>query len=344
MTTALVGSVAAPVIGGLVGNIMGASSRRQQQAAMQAAYAELSRLGLPPDLSKEVIMQQFQSQGILTPELEQDINIGESQVAQIKEDPRLKSAQMEALGTLGQVSRGGLQAGDRQAYNELRAATQRDAEAKRQQILQQMQAQGMGGGGASLIAQLQSGQAAEDTASAQGDRLAAQASQNALQALSQRAQLAGSVRSQDMSAEEMRARAIDDRNRFLYENSASRQRANIAALNQAQQANLANKQRLSEMNVSQANTEAQRQNEAKRNYWQDQLGLAQAKASALTGQAQAHGQEAERKATLGAGLGSAVGQGFSTYGAYSARTPSKTTTGTEGDDFYMNKVDPYKKY
>lgn len=336
---AIAGSIAAPVLGGLVGNILGSSDRKRQQAAMAAAYRQLEAVGVPPDLSKEIIMREFQSQGILTPELEQDIHIGESQVAQIKEDPRLKSAQMEALGTLGQVSRGGLQAGDRQAYNELRAATQRDAEAKRQQILQQMQAQGMGGGGASLIAQLQSGQAAEDTASAQGDRLAAQASQNALQALNQRAQLAGSVRGQDMSAEEMRARAIDDRNRFLYENSASRQRSNVGALNQAQQANLANRQRLSEMNVSQANTESQRQQQAKRDYFQDQLGLAQAKANALVGQAGSYGAQAERKAAMGSGIGSAVGQGFGAYGAYSAKQPVKGTSKYSDDDLYTNRED-----
>lgn len=338
-TIALAGSVAAPIVGGLVGNFMGGKSRREQQALMRQAYAELEKVGLPPDLSKEIIMQQFQSQGILTPELEQEISIQASEVAQIKEDPSLRNAQMEALNTLGQVSRGGLRAEDRAAYNELRAATQRDAEAKRQQVLQQMQSRGMGGSGNELMAQLQSAQAAEDTQSVGADRLAAQASQNALAALSQRANLAGGLRTQDMSAAEMRARAIDDRNRFMAENSIARQRANLGSLNDAQQANLANKQRLSEMNVGQANTEQLRQQQAKRDYWQDQLGLAQAKASALTGQAQLAGQRSQQTSDMFSGIGSAVGQGFGAYGAYKAKTPTKTTTGTAGDKFYMNEVD-----
>jgi hypothetical protein len=336
MVTATVG---AAVIGGIMGNISASSSRKQAAAASRAALAELNKIGMPPDLSKEIIMKQFESQGILTPDLEQEINLQASEVSQIKEDPSLRGAQMEALNTLGQVSRGGLQAGDRQAYNELRASTQRDAEAKRQQILQQMQMQGQGGSGASLIAQLQSGQAAEDTASMQGDRLAAQASQNALAALSQRSNLASGMRTQDMSAAEMRARAIDDRNRFLAENSVSRQRANVGALNEAQQANLANSQRLSEMNTSQANTEAQRQQQAKRDYFQDQLGLASAKASALNNQASQYQAAGQQKADMWSGLGSAVGQGFSAYGSANAKTPTKTTTGTAGDKFYMNKVD-----
>jgi hypothetical protein len=304
----------------MMGNSAAKKGREAQAAAARAAYAELERIGLPPDLSKEIILQQFNNMGVLTPELEQEIDVQASEVSQIKEDPSLRGAQMEALNTLGQVSRGGLQAGDRQAYNELRASTQRDSEAKRQQILQQMQMQGQGGSGASLIAQLQSGQAAEDTASAQGDRLAAQASQNALAALSQRSNLAGNMRSQDMSAAEMRARAVDDRNRFLAENSVARQRSNVGALNEAQQANLANKQRLSEMNISQGNTELQRQNQAKRDYWQDQLGLASAKSNALNNQGTMAQQAGQAKADMYSGMGNAIGQGFAAYGSNKAKT------------------------
>lgn len=334
MDPILVGAVAAPVVGGLVGGIMGGKSRKQQMAMMQQAYNELNKLGLPPDLSKEIIMREFESQGVLTPQLESDINLAASEVAKIQEDPSLKAAQMEALSTLGQVSRQGLRAEDRAALNEVRNQIARDTEARRQQVLQQMQARGMGGSGGELLAQLQGSQAAEDQASAQADRLAAQASQNALSALAQRAQLAGSVRSQDLTADEMRARALDERNRMLWQNSQALQQRNIAALNAAQQANLANKQRLAEMNVSQANQELQRQNEAKRDYWQDQLGLARAKASALTGQAQAYGQEAQRKQDMFSGIGSAVGQGFGAYGAYQAKQPA--TKQDPVDTKYLN--------
>lgn len=318
-TLALVGSVAAPVVGGLVGGIMGNKSRNQQMAMMQQAYQQLAQLGLPPDLSKEVILQQFQQQGILTPQLEQDIHLSASQVGAMKESPETRQAQMEALQGLQQASRTGLTAADRAAFNELRAGIARDTEAKRQQILQGMQARGQGGGGAELIAQLQGSQAAEDQAASQSDRLAAQAALSRLNALNQYGQAAGNVRSQDYQAMLAKAQAEDQRNQFLFQNSASLQQRNIAALNAAQQANLANKQRLSEMNTQTANQELLRQNQAKRDYWQDQLGLAQAKAAALTGQSQAYGQQAQQKEQMFSGLGNAIGQGFGTYGAYSAK-------------------------
>lgn len=311
MAAAVVG---ASVVGGIMGSMSASKGRKQAAAASAAAFQELLNIGLPPDLSKEIILKQFKSEGILTPELEQDINIQESQVGQIKEDASLRGVQKEALDTLGQVSRSGLRAEDRGAFNELRAKTQQDSEAKRQQILQQMQAQGMGSSGANLMAQLQSAQAAEDSQSAGADRLASEASRRALDAVSQRAQLAGGVRTQDFGVNEARAKALDDRNQFLYANSASRQSANVAAQNQAQQANLSNKQRIGDLNVGQANTESLRQNQAKRDYWQDNLSLAQAKSAALTSQGQQAQAAGQAQADRYVGMGNSIGQGVAAYG------------------------------
>lgn len=330
------GAIAAPIIGGILGSSSASKARKQAAAAAAAAYAELSKVGMPPDLSKEVILKQFQEMGILTPELEQEISLQASEVAKIQEDPALRGAQIEALNTLGGLSRGGLQAGDRTAYNQLRSQVQQDSEAKRQQILQQMQARGMGGSGADLAAQLQSAQASADTASAGADALAATASQNALSALGQRASLAGSVRSQDLTADEMRAKAIDDRNNFLYQNSVARQANNVGVKNAAAQANLANQQRISELNTAQANTEALRQNEAQRQTWQDNLTLATAKANALNNQGTVASNNAQSQANMYSALGNALGSGFATLAAPKADTTKTVGTSTPSSIYSYN--------
>lgn len=322
-------AVAGPIIGGILGGISASSGRKAQAEAAAAALAELNKIGMPPDLSKEVIMQHFQSQGIMTPELEQDIHLAASQVGQISEDKGLRANQMDVLNTLAQQSRGGLNAGDRQAYNELRASTQRDSEAKRQQILQQMQAQGQGSSGASLMAQLQSAQAAEDTQSAGGDRLAAEASRRALDALAQRGQMAGNVRSQDFSVNQARAAAEDQRNQFLLQNSAAMQQRNVGARNEAQGANLQQAQSLANANTAQANAESQRQNEAKRTYYSDQLNLATTKANALNRQGSQQATSAQAQGDMFANVGAALGQGAATYGNYAAKKDTAT-----------NKYDP----
>lgn len=319
---------AAPAAIALVSGIIGANSakkgRKQAAAASAAAYAELTKIGMPPDLSKEIILKQFQSEGILTPELEQEINLQSSQVAQIKEDPSLRNDQMDVLNTLGGVSRGGLRTEDRAAYNELRSKVQQDAEAKRQQILQSMQARGQSGSGNELMAQLQSAQASADTASSGADNLAAEASRRALEALSQRANLAGSVRTQDASADEMRARAIDDRNQFLYRNSVDRQRQNIGNKNTAQADNLTNAQNLSNKNTAQANEESLRQSQAKRDYFDDQFRLATAKANALNQQGSMAQSAGQAKANSYSSLGNALAQGVAAYGNYKAAAPTAT--------------------
>lgn len=315
-------AVAAPIVGGIIGSMSAKKSRKAAAAAAAAAYAELEKIGMPPDLSKEIIMQQFSSQGILDPEMEQEISMQASRLAEVKEDPSLRNAQLDVLSTLGGVSRGGLRAEDRAAYNQLRASVQQDQEAKRQQLMQSMQAKGMGGSGAELMAQLQSQQASADQASTGADNLAAESSRAAKEALMQRANLAGSMRTQDLGVEEMRARAIDDRNRFLYENSVARQRSNVGAQNEAQGANLANKQRLSELNVAQANQESLRQNQAKRDYFNDQLGLASAKAAALNNQASSYTAQGQQKSDMWSGLGSAIGQGAAAYA--NRKTPAVT--------------------
>lgn len=308
-------AIAAPLVGGILGGISASSGRKAAAAAAAQAMAQLQAIGMPPDLSREIILKQYQSQGVLTPELQQDINLQASNVGQIQEDPSLKSAQMESLGMLGQSARGGLTSADRAAYNQMRQSTQRDSEAKRQQIMQQMQARGQGGSGAELMAQLQSGQAAADESSAQGDRIAATASQNALQALRDRASLAGSVRGQDFSVNQARAEAEDQRNRFLFQNSATQQAANVAALNDARRANLNREQSVGDRNVSLANSESERQVNAKRDYFRDNLDLATAKSNALNNQATVIQNNANAKSKMFSDLGNAVGQGAAAYGA-----------------------------
>jgi hypothetical protein len=305
--------VAGPIVGGLVGNVMSQGDRSSQKKAMKRALAELESVGLPPDLSKEIIYQQFQKVGILTPQLEEDLSdsIAESEQAKIKEDPELRKAQIQALSAMQGRAKVGLSAEDRAALNQIRTETQRDAEAKRQQVLQQMQARGMGGSGAALVAQLQAGQDAQNLASQQSDTQMAQAQSRALQALGASSDMASQMRGQDFDVNQARAQAIDERNRFLAENSIARQQRNVSTLNQAQLENLREQQRITELNTQQANQEKLRQVAEQGSLYDRTLGYKQAKAAALTGQAQYHGQQAANTAQsfgqMGAGVGTAAG-------------------------------------
>lgn len=314
MTMMAIGSVAAPIVGGLIGNIAAKGDKESQKQAMKKALAELQKVGAPPDYAREIILQQLQQVGLYTPELEEEINVAESEMGKLPLSSESKEAQLKVLGLLGNLGKVGLGPEDRAALNQVRAEVQRDTEAKRQQILQQLQAQGMGSSGASLMAQLGATQQAADLASQQSDSLMAQASSARRNALQQYAQLAGELRQMDYNQAADIARAKDERGRFLAQNSIARQQRNVGALNEAQQTNLREQQRIADANTQMQNQEKYRQRDAERAKFQDTLGLAQAKAGQLGGQAQYYGQQAQNTAQSYAGMGSALGGGIAAYG------------------------------
>lgn len=304
-----IGEALGGIIGGFLGGNAAKSDRSNAKDAMKQAAAIYDQIGLPPDLSKELILKEFERAGLYTPELEQDLNdtFAESEMAKIQEDPELRKAQTEALSMMRNRAKVGLSAEDRAALNQVRNEVQRDAEAKRQQVLQQMQARGMGGSGAALVAQLQAGQDAQNLASQQSDTQMAQAQQRALQALGQSSDMASGMRSQDFNVNQAKASAIDERNRFLQQNSIARQQRNVGALNQAQLANLQEQQRIADANVAQANKEKQRQVDAQSGQYNQKLAWASGKAGQLGNLSDFLGKTAQQKADAQVAMGKGFG-------------------------------------
>lgn len=273
------------IVGGILGNGAASGSRQDANNSAAQALAALQQIGLPPDLSKAIVYQQFQSSGNMTPELEQFISTGPSQVANIKEDPATRDAQMAGLKLLQDRAQGGLTSSDRATINQERTQMGADQQAKQQQIIQGAQARGMGSSGAALMAQLQSAQSGANQASAAGDRTAALASQNALAAAGQSGTLGGQIRGQDFSVNQAKASAADEFNRFNVQNQQAVNQRNTAAGNQSQYYNLMNNQNISNQNTNLNNNELLRQANAKEKYWQDLLTQA-------TGQSNAYRQDA----------------------------------------------------
>jgi hypothetical protein len=289
-----IGSSIGGIVGGIIGGDKASGDRSKGQGYAEQAFNELLGIGLPPDLSKEIIMQKFQEAVIMTQELEQEINLTHSKMADLQESPETRDAQMEALNTFKSLSKTGLGAQDKAALNQVRDQVQRDLEGKRQQILQNMQQRGMGGSGAELITQLQASQGSANQASLEGDRLAAMAQERALGALGKSADLAGNIRGTDYDVMSNKARAADELNRFNVQNQIGTQRQNIGAKNLAQANNLSNKQNIMNKNVAMANEEKDRQNEAQRTYWLDQMNRSKVRSGAYDDAASEYRGRAKR--------------------------------------------------
>lgn len=315
----LIAAAAVGIGSAVVGQIAAAGDKQKAQDAMNAAYQQILSVGAPPDLSKEIIRDQLKQVGIYSPQLEDSITQETSKLAQIQEDPKLKDAQMQALQGLQQRGAQGLTAQERGAFNETRRNVEKEAEAKRQQVIQNLAQRGLAGGGAEIAAQLGASQSGDERLSEEGDRLAASAAQNALQATAQAGQLGGQIRGQDFSVNSAKAQAADELNRFNVSNQIARQQRNVANENQAQQQNLATQQQISNYNTQQANEERLRQAQAQRQNWQDQMSAAQARSNSLLGQGQYNQQQAQNTANAWQGVGQGISGAVNSYGAQQAQ-------------------------
>ncbi|NDD83943.1 hypothetical protein EBZ38_06660 [bacterium] len=316
-TAAIAGSVLAPVVGGIVGNIASEGDRKRAAEASQRALDEIERIGAPPDLAREIMLREYQSAGVLTPEVEEQVNLGVSKVSQIQEAPEMREAQLGALKKLRAASEAGMTPEARAELLSARAQAQRDTQAKMQQILQQQQQRGQASAGATLAAQLQAASAGGMEESDAAIKAAAEASRSALSAAAQTGALGGQIRGQEFDIARTKASAEDQAALARFNEAMGRQQRNISARNMAQQYNLAQQQRILDMNTAQRNAELQRQRAAEAQVYGLGLERAKARAAAQAGQAQQMQQQAAQTQQGWAGIGSGVGAGIGALGQYS---------------------------
>jgi hypothetical protein len=301
--------IAAPIVGGIIGNITSSGDRRRAREAYERALAEINAIGAPPDLAREIILQRFEQVGVLTPELEEAVALEAPKVAQIQEDPSLRKAQTTALELLGERAKTGFSAEDRAALAQIQLQQARDTEAKRQQILQSYQQRGLGGAGTELASQLQAASAGAAQAGEEGLKLQAQAQRAALEAATQYGGLGGQIRGQEFDIARTKAGAEDQAAMARFNEAVGRQQRNVGTRMNVQQQNLATRQRIAEQNAAQANRELYRQREAEGQRYQFDLQRAQARAAAQQGMGGVYQQQAGQTAGMYAGIGTGIGQG-----------------------------------
>lgn len=275
----------AGIIGGLIGDSEGSGDRQKAKRLQQDALNEIMGLKLPTIEELQIQMEELRSQGQLTPEMEEAFNQQASELAQISGDPRLKDAQMSALTKMQQIGQDGLGAQDRLRINDVRRNVAQDQQAADAAIMQSMNARGAGGSGVELAQRLISGQGQANRASMQGDQIAAQANQQALDAIMKSGQLGGDIRTQDFSEEARKAEAQDVINRF---NTANRQNVssnNVGLRNRAQEVNLGEKQRIADSNTNTRNSQQKYNKEVISGDYQRRADKADAASRALNQQA-----------------------------------------------------------
>lgn len=248
----------------------------------------------PADLA--IHLEELVQQGSLSPEQAQTILQEKSAMGGITLDPKLKSAQMEALASLQEIGDSGLTATDKADFARIQSDEQARERGAREAILQNAEARGMGGSGLEIMSQLKNQQ---DSASRTAERdldVAALAKQRALEALIQGGSMAGNIRNQDFNEQAQVAQAEDAISRFNTQNRQNQVNLNTAARNDASAKNLGVKQAIADTNTGMRNQQQiQNKNLIQQNF-DNELKKRGGKQQVAQTNAQIQGQNAQNQA------------------------------------------------
>ena len=332
------GGPAGASIGGSLGSVIGSLFGSDgSQEALDAQLAQYNGI-VPPDIAKALALQHYQAGGTLTPEQQQKLNLNQDQATTLTENPADRANQQSSLDALKQLSQSGMSAQDLAQEQAMRSSVAEDTQAKVQSLLQQQQQRGQADSGSTLAAQLSAVQNGNQQASHDAVQQAAAAASARQNALSQYANLSGQIRGQDYNTQKANTDNEIQRQRFLDQNSLSRQSANVSADNNAQLYNLQRAQSASDSNVGSYNQEQARQAAAKQQQYLDALALAQSKANAYGNQANAAvasgAAQAQGFAGITGGMATIAGgkNGNSWGNLFDSKTPSPTNLGTKLSD------------
>ena len=236
--------------GGIAGELIGAGKDRAAEANTQQALEQWLKINVPDPKDQEIYLEELRQQGIITPELEQNILQGESRMEGIALDPALRQAQMGALSKLGDVAEsGGRTLSDKAQLNSIMQEIAADTRGRNAAIQQGFGRRGMGGADTELAAKLMNQQNASQLAATQGLNSAAIAEQRALEAMLQGGNLAGQIRGQEFGEQAQIKTAGDAIDKFNALNRIGIQERNVNRGNLAEQLNLGEKSRIADANA-----------------------------------------------------------------------------------------------
>lgn len=287
-----------------------AAARQQSKEAYEQSVKDLEAIGIPSVEAQKIVIEEYKSQGQWTPEMEQAVTLGDSQMGGITTDPAYKESQLKALGKLSQIGdEGGMLLEDKANMERIQGdigARQRGA---REAILQDAQQRGGHGSGSALVAQLMSQQSGADQAHRAGLETAAMAQKRALEAIQGAGSLGTNLRTQEYGEKAQAAKAQDAIAQWNAANRQDLNTRNAGTSNQAAQYNLNNRQNLANSNVDARNKTNAYNSSLIQAQYNNQLEAAKAKAAARAGQAQNAAQSGQQVAQTLTGVGSAVAQG-----------------------------------
>lgn len=205
------GGLKPPSAGGLIGAGIGAGA---------GIIGELIAAG---DYEKAAKLRQQQLEETLGIPPAQAEQLANSQVAQLKANPKMAKVQEMALQRLiDSGNQGGMTVEDKQKLNEVTRGQQLENRREQEAIRMNQASRGVGGGGSEMAQRMIAQQSQAQGAADRGLNVAAEASRRAYENMARAGGMAGQMRSQEFGEQETAARAADENARY---NAMARERA-----------------------------------------------------------------------------------------------------------------------
>lgn len=331
------------IAGGLGSAAIGAAQQSSaNQSATNAAFNAVSQylsVTVPDPAEQQLLLQQYQSTGKLDPRLATAFQQASSAMNNIQTDPGLKQAQQSALSSLENIGNQGGHTLAQDAYlNQNQQQVNAENAGRQGAIVQQFAARGMGQqGGLALSALEQNNQNMTQNENQASLGAAAQAQQNALQALQGAGTMAGQQQQQQFNQQASVAQAQNSINQFNTQMNQGVENANVNAQNQAQTYNTQNAQNIANQNTQLGNYQQQYNKQLLQNQYQNQLQKAQGAAAGYEGQAGLYSQQGQQAGNMWGN----IGQGLIKTGGGLNQTSNSTNTGptsqaaTNDDNTYI---------
>jgi hypothetical protein len=362
-----VGAGAGAIIGGPAGALIGAGigggigglfddSGAEAREMMAKALAEYEAIGIPPDLSGPIILQQLQKGGMLTPQLEGVLKEEMFNASTVSDNADTRKDMTGALAQIRSKTFGGLSP---QQMSNMQQLTDKVGAQNQSFIkggLNTLAQQGKVGGGDFLASILGGGQNSSQLASRTAVDIGAAGANAQDQALRDYLTGIGALRSSDDRRNEYNATARQAADIYKSQNASSRQARNVNTSNNANQMNWNRSNEVNDVNTRMNNAELLRQQQAKRDFWNDKYKLAAGKAGAYTGQAQNEMQMANNQNQnwnqIFQGLTSAGGAIYGAQNRAPASTPDPVSNNAmptnvggpwnlSGQNYSQNNTNPY---
>lgn len=303
---ALIGAIGAIGAAG-IGAAARSSAAGDAQAQIEEAVKRLEEVGIPSAEARQIVLEQYQLQGQLTPELEQAILAPQSEAAGVETDPAYREAEMEALNELGRIGdEGGMTLTDKANLEDVLGDARRQARGAREANLATVRSRGQLGSGLELAAMNDADQAAVDQTHEDALRIAGMAEDRALSSIMSSGKLAGEMDDRQFNQDFRKGTAADEIAKFNTQTRQGVQTRNVERTNDAAAKNLQAKQSVSDRNTDLRNKQEVYNKGVQREVYEDEMNKAKAVAGAKTGQAQQTYQQGKDTADMIGNVGSGV--------------------------------------